>query len=358
MKKKVFIKRKRFWIPAIVILALVGFRLALPFLAKKYVNKTLANIPNYYGQVADIDISLIKGAYTIKKLYLNKVNAKTQVPFLNFENTEISIQWKSLFKGKIVSEIEMVNPSVIYVFEDHNQTVVNAEAEVEDWSKALTDLVPIDINRLQVTNGKLAFVEVSTTPTIDLQLNSFNLQASNLRNVTRDGEKLPSTIRATATSIGNGKFILTGNMDIIKQIPDIDISFSLEDAEVTSLNDFTKHYAGIDFSSGTYGVFSEIAINDGFIKGYIKPILNNTKLIGEEDKFLDTIWEGFVGFFKFVIKNQKQDTLATKVPFEGDLSNVKTKIFPTIKNVLKNAWIKAYKEVSDNTIEFKDASSQ
>ncbi len=358
MEIKKIIKKKRLWIPLSLIVLLVALRLALPYLVKNYVNKTLSNIGNYYGKVEGIDISLYRGAYTIKNLYLNKVNAQTQVPFLNFKNTDISIQWKSLLKGKIVSEIEMTEPSVIYVFEDQQQPTNESETEVEDWSEALTNLVPIDINRLQITNGNLAFVQVTTSPKIDLQMNAVNLELTNLRNIVREGNKLPSALKATATSIGNGKATLTGNLDVVKAIPDMDISFSLENADITSLNDFTQHYAGIDFSSGTYEVYSEMAINDGFLKGYVKPILTNTKLIGEDDKFSKKLWEGFVGFFKFIFKNQRKDTLATNVEFEGDLNNVQTKIIPTITNVLKNAWIKAYKSMTDDSIDFKDAAPE
>ena len=354
--KKPYYKRKRVIIPVILIILLVVFRLMLPTIVKKYVNKTLANIPNYYGQVADIDISLWRGAYVIEGMYLNKVNAQTQVPFLDFKKTDISVQWKSLLNGKIVSEIEMNQPTIIYVFEDHKGTTEGGETEVEDWTKALTDIVPIDINRLYVTNGKIAFVEVTANPNIDLQMNNITLEAKNLRNVIREGNKLPSTLNATATSIGNGKVNLKGKMDLVKTIPDMDLEFSLEDADVTSLNDFTKHYAKIDFSSGTYGVYSEMAINDGYLKGYIKPILKDTKLIGKDDGFLSTLWEGFVGFFKFALKNQKKDTLATKVPIEGDLNNVTPKIWPTITRIFKNAWIKAFQGVTDDSIEFEDAA--
>lgn len=90
-------------IPAIIIVLLIGFRLVLPYIVKNYVNKVLADIPGYYGHVEDIDLSLITGAYTIKQLYLNKVNADTEIPFLDFERTHISIEWSALFKGRIVS---------------------------------------------------------------------------------------------------------------------------------------------------------------------------------------------------------------------------------------------------------------
>lgn len=347
-------KKKRYIVPILIIGLLVLFRILLPYVVKGYVNKVLADIPGYYGHVDDIDISLIRGAYVIDNLYLNKIDAGSEVPFLNFEKTDISIEWKSIFKGEIVSEIIMTRPEIIYVFEDQKEEPT--DADFDDWTKALTDLVPIDINNFEVINGKVAFVEVTAEPTIDLHMDKLNLQATNLRNIVQKERTLPSDLHATAVSIGDGEFKMEGKMDLVKQIPDMDVSFSLENASVTALNDFTNHYAGIDFAEGNFNIFSEIAIADGYLKGYIKPLLKDSKLISkEQDKFFDRLWEGFVGFFKFVLKNKGNNTLATKVPIEGDLTKVNSKVWPTVWNVFKNGWIKAFKNVVDDDITFEDA---
>tara|TARA_R110002167_G_scaffold63667_5_gene179915 strand:- start:3356 stop:4462 length:1107 start_codon:yes stop_codon:yes gene_type:complete len=348
-------KKKRYFVPITIVILLIVIRLSLPFFIKNYVNKVLADIPGYYGQVKDIDLSIIRGAYTIHGMYLNTVNANTEIPFLDFKQTDISIEWNALFHGRIVSEIEMLEPTIIYVFEDQ-QRDTTGQANTEDWSKALTNLVPIDINRLTIENGKFAFLQLQADPNIDLNLSNVQLTASNLRNVIEKTRTLPSNIQATATSIGNGNVVLKGDMNLVKEIPDMDITFSLENANAKALNDFTNYYAGIDFDEGSFDLFGELAIADGYLKGSFKPILKNAKLIGKEDGFLKTLWEGFVGFFKFVLKNHKQDTLATKIPIEGDLNSVKTKVWPTVTRIFRNAWIKAYKGVIDDDLNYQDAT--
>ncbi|MAQ75081.1 MAG: hypothetical protein CL613_01960 [Aquimarina sp.] len=347
-------KKKRYVVPILIISVLIIARLLLPYFVKKYVNKTLAEIPGYYGQVEDIDISLIRGAYVIENLYLNKISADSEVPFLTIAKSDISIEWESLFSGKIVSEIILTTPKVIYVFEDQQKTE-GEDPDVEDWSKALTDLVPIEINRLEVHNGTVAFVQLSADPNIDLNVHNIELEAKNLRNVVRSDKNLPSTIQATAVSIGQGDVKLDGRMDLVKQVPDMDLSLSLENGNARALNDFTKHYAGIDFASGKFNIYTEVAIADSYLKGYIKPMLVDTKMIGKDDGFLGVLWEGFVGFFKFILKNHKKDSLATKVPIEGDLSKTKAKILPTVLNIFKNGWIKAFENTTDQSIDFEDA---
>lgn len=335
-----------------MLLGLIILRIFLPTIVKNYVNKVLADIPGYYGQVEDIDIALIRGAYAINGIYLNKVDAQTQVPFLKFPAIDISVEWKSIFKGKIVSEVYMDNPEVIYVQED--MATPDASTE-EDWTKALTDIVPLQINHFEIRNGKLAFVQVNADPTIDLQLNKLYFTADNLRNVVAKERTLPSPISGEAISIGNGKLTLNGDVNLIKEIPDMDVAVSLENVNVPALNEFTNHYGKVDFEEGNLGLFTEIAIADGFLKGYFKVLLKDSKFIGKEDNVLEKIWEGFVSFFKFILKNQKNDTLALKAPIEGDLNNVKTGVWPAIGSIFKNAFVEAFKSETDDEVEFEDA---
>ena len=355
IKSRSAYKKKRYTIPLIILLLLIAFRIYLPTLVKNNINKILAEIPGYYGQVDDVDIALIRGAYVVNGMYLNKVNAKTQIPFLNFPKTDISIEWKSLFRGRIVSEIIMISPEVIYIFEDQKSPTSGKTANVEDWTKALTDIVPIDINHFEVHDGKVAFVQLQAEPNIDLTIDNIELYADNLRNVVAREGTLPSPIHATGVTFGNGNMTLEGNINLIKEIPDMDLEFALKGSNAKALNDLTRHYAGIDFEKGTFELYSEIAIADGYLKGYIKPMLTDTKLIGKEDGIIGVLWEGFVGFFKFILKNQGTNTLATKVPLEGDLNNVDAGTWPTVINIFGNAWIKAFKGETDDEINFKDA---
>lgn len=353
-KKRRRYKKKRYVLPIAIISVLIIFRLVLPLIVKNYVNKALDDIPGYKGYVHDIDISLLRGAYVIDTLKLNRISATTEVPYLTLPKSDISIEWKSLFKGKVVSEIYLYNPEFIYVFEDQQQ-IDSTEADFDDWTDVLTDLVPIDINNFGIIDGKAAFVQLTADPNIDLHFNSINLNATNLRNVVQKDLNLPSEINATAVSIGKGSVELNGRMNLVKKIPDMDVAFSLEEVNATALNDFTKHYAKIDFDSGKFNLYSEVAIANGFLTGYVKPILKDAKLIGEGDGFLSVLWEGFVGFFKFLLKNKGNNTLATNVPIEGDLNNVEGKVWPTIFNTVKNGWIKAFENQVDEKIDFNDA---
>src|SRR5688572_18453243 len=107
-------KRKRFLtITLAVIAALIAIRLALPFIVLHYANKTLANMHGYYGRIQDIDLAIIRGAYKIDSIYLNKVDSVTrkQTPFFSASVVDLSIEWKALFHGSLAGELIFQNPT-------------------------------------------------------------------------------------------------------------------------------------------------------------------------------------------------------------------------------------------------------
>src|SRR5689334_6506176 len=105
--KRKLSKRRKIWLIILgsLLVLIIAFRIALPSILLRFVNNQLAKIDGYYGHVDDIDVSLFRGAYTIKGLRLDKIDGKIPVPFFKAESSDISIEWRALFHGKIVAEI-------------------------------------------------------------------------------------------------------------------------------------------------------------------------------------------------------------------------------------------------------------
>src|SRR3954464_5003025 len=83
-----------------LVLLLIAFRIALPYILLRYVNRQLATIEGYRGHVDDIDVSLYRGAYTIKTIYLNKTGGAIPVPFFNADEIDLSVEWRALLNGE------------------------------------------------------------------------------------------------------------------------------------------------------------------------------------------------------------------------------------------------------------------
>src|SRR5687768_2717590 len=113
-KPKVSKKKRRLRIFLAIVVLLVIIRLILPYVVLHFANKSLAEMKGYYGHIDDIDLHIYRGAYKIKKIYINEVDSvsKKQTEFFDADEIDLSVEWKALFKGSIVGELEVHKPTV------------------------------------------------------------------------------------------------------------------------------------------------------------------------------------------------------------------------------------------------------
>ncbi len=352
------ISKKKIAIISIVAVLIIA-RLMLPYFVKNYVNKVLANIEGYKGSIDDIDIALIRGAYVIHGLKLEKVENKTSIPFIAAKSIDLSIEWKAIFKGAIKGEVIFNHADLNFVA---GKTEKSTQAGTEtDWTKPLKKLMPLQINRFEILNGKVSYKDLNASPKVDVYIKQLHLLATNLSNLENGNKKLPSVLVVEGNSVGNGNLLITGNMNVLKEIPDADLNMKFTHIQLPALNDFAKAYGKFDFEKGTLSIFSELSLADSKILGYVKPIVENVRVLDwvkEDENVTQKLWQGLIGVTMDIFKNHPKKQFATKVPIEGSLANINTPVFPTIINVLKNTFIKAYPKMIDNTVSFEANKEQ
>ncbi len=117
-------KKTKIFLSIIILLALalIGARIYLPYWVKDYVNGEINKLEGYSGQVADIDIHLWRGAYQIHKLDIRKTGSGIPVPFVAVETVDLSVEWRALFEGAIVAEIDLMNANLNFAVSSKGQT--------------------------------------------------------------------------------------------------------------------------------------------------------------------------------------------------------------------------------------------
>ncbi|GGK60802.1 DUF748 domain-containing protein [Rufibacter glacialis] len=340
----------------VVVLLLLAFRIALPYLVKNYVNKTLEELPGYTGYVEDVDISLLRGAYQIDGLVLKEEKGSEKYPFLTIQETDLSIEWKALFKGRLAGEVTMLNPVMNLVTGNaQSSKAAKDDPTIDHWTEVVKDLMPMKINRFEVHNGKLAFIDFSASPDAKLDIHNMELVALNLANVENTGGKLPSSVKVTGKSIGGGTVKGKMRVNALKRIPDFDSDFQITGVNLTSLNGFIKRYAKFDVERGKLDLYSEVKLMDGQLKGYIKPFFEEVKVLNwkkdkKEGGVLSAVKEAVIGVFAEAAENQKRDQIATHIPITGNINNPKTDGWETFVNVIKHAFINAFSKGIENSL--------
>ena len=342
-----------------MLVLLVVARLLLPYFVLRYVNKTLADMGDYTGHVEDIDIALLRGAYQIDNLTIKKVNGTVKEPFVSIPRSDLSVEWKSLFKGKLVGEVECYEPELNFSFSDNESTRQTGEGA--DWTQVVKDLLPIQINRFAVINGRVELLKLFTSADAGLSLEKVNGELRNIRNVEEKSGKLPSPVWLTGDVPGyGGTMRFNANMYLLKEIPDFNYDLKFTDLQLAKLNPIVREYANVDFEKGTMSLFSEMAMNDGRLNGYLKPLTKDMTIFrlkepGEKRTVGRFFTELLAEAGSEVLENQKRDQVATRVPLTGSIENIDTPMWPTLFGVLRNAYVQAFESKFDNDITFNDA---
>lgn len=314
----------------------------------------------YYGHIEDIDLALIRGAYKINNIYLNKVDTVTgkQTPFFSVASIDLSVEWKALLHGSLVGELEFDQPKLVFIRDKVEPKDLRNDST--DFRTLLDDFMPLEINRFEIKTGNVHYVDSTSAPKVDVQLSNLHLVALNLKNSYDSSSLLPARVTASA-ELYEGTLGLALKINPLAPRPTFDMNVELKDTNLVLLNDFFQAYAKIDVNRGTFGLYSEVAAKNGRFSGYVKPLIQDLDVAGKEDRkdnFLRKLWENVVGTVAEVFENQRKDQFATKVPFEGDISNPQTGILSTVLTVLQNAFIQALQPSIDYEIDIQSVGKK
>ncbi|WAC15276.1 DUF748 domain-containing protein [Dyadobacter pollutisoli] len=346
-------KKRRIATFLIALVALIVIiRLILPYLVLHYANKSLANMNGYYGHIEDIDLAILRGAYKIDSIYLNKADTITgkQTPLFASSVIDLSVEWKALLKGSIVGELVFERPYLVFTKDKVEPKEIVKDSA--DFRKVLDKFMPLNINRCELRNGMVQYKDFSSVPKVDIEMTDLHVLAQNLRNSYDSSSVLPATVNATA-HVYEGQLRVDAKLNPLADAPTFDMSAELKNTNLVKLNDFFQAYAKVDVNKGHFGLYTEVAAKDNAFAGYVKPLVQDLDILGKEDRkdnVFRKMWEAVAGSVGEIFENQRKDQVASKIPFKGNLDNPRTNIWLAITNILQNAFVQAIQPSIDNEI--------
>ncbi|MGQ0828578.1 MAG: DUF748 domain-containing protein [Bacteroidota bacterium] len=336
-----------------VVVFLIALRLILPYIVLKYVNNKLANLTEYYGHVEDIDLALIRGAYVINDIRIVKWNEKKKndtIPFFTSSEIDLSVEWSAIFEGKIVGEIDVYDPVLNFVKGAHKDEDV--KADTADFRQLIKDLMPLTVNRFEINNGRIHYIDVISNPKLDISLKNLHVIATNLTNVNDSAKLLPAHAEASGQAY-EGDFTLKMDFNALNKMPTFDMTAELKNLNLALLTDFFKAYGNFDVKKGRLGLYTEFAAKEGTFGGYVKPLLKDMEVVKGEGDLKEQIWELMVAGTAKLLENKKTDQIATNVPINGRFDKPDTNLWRAVSYLLRNAFLNALKPSIDNTINIK-----
>lgn len=352
--------RTRFWVIAAIAAAavVISLRISLPYALKSYVNGNLAEMGPYTGRVENVDVALVRGAYTLHGLRIVNQQAGSEIPFLDLPTMDISVQWRALFSGELVGEIIALSPDL---------NLVRAESDEEsqlgtgvNWPDEIRELFPFKFNRVAVRDGHASFLAPGIDSNEALEVTGIELELTNLTNIRESADETVSDLNMTGRFMNEADMIVEGEINPNKDTPTFDINFTLEGAQLTSANPWLDQYLNVDAESGAFSMYLEAAAADGRFEGYVKPVMEDLQVFDsdrEDEGPFRKAWEALVQFGAKVFKNRSEDQVATRIPYSGEFEDPDIGTLAAIVNLVRNAFVSALSQSIEGTIDIEDVET-
>lgn len=329
----------------IVALLLLALRAALPWIVTTYVNRTLNSLPGYEGRIADVDIHLWRGAYTIHQVGIDKIDITPsgrvqRAPMFYADAIDLSVEWGELFRGAIVGQVEFYRPELnIYAGPAKEE---QGEAG-DDFFTRLQELMPLNINRLAIIDGELHFRNQVANPNVDIYLRDLNAVARNLTNSAQVSDTLAATVSARARAMNSGDFTLEMKLDPYEKRATYDLALELKNLRLPELNDYLRHYLAVVARDGRLSLFAESSAKEGRFRGYVKPIVKDLDVLKiKRDRTMgEAVKAFFVKIMSNVFENKTREQLATKIEFAGDFADPQIGVWDAVVEFFRNAFVQA-----------------
>jgi hypothetical protein len=208
------------------------------------------------------------------------------------------------------------------------------------------------VNEVHIDGAELGVVNRASDPNYRLFVNNVSLNIKNLGNQSEDG---------VAVGTASGKFMGSGNMRLVAHLrpyaksPNFDLALSIEETEMVAMNNLLRAYVNFDVAAGLFSFYSEIAVRDGFVDGYVKPLFSEVKVHDpRQDRhrsIFRRVYERLLDGLAWVLENRPREEIATSVKVSGKLSDPETRTLDVVLGLIENAFFRAILPGFESSIE-------
>lgn len=309
-------QRKTISIPLVVIGLLVALRIALGPLLLGEINKRLSHLsPDLQGHVDGLNIAIIRGAFGIEDLTMRIKKDKND--FLHVKVAEFSIAWREVLKGRFM--VDALIDGVDFRFDERLPKAFAKMIPSDTPAEPKKESPPVRISRVDWKNVNIVY------PTNKAYTNDGPFRLSRIEgritNLLADTETPRSFFHTRGVGSGSSNFKVIGSANLLADPVEWDLDAQMQGFQLKEMNRFLYRNVPLTFTKGNFDLYAEVKSEEGKIRGYVKPFIEDLDFIKRKENFKGPKhWlievAGAVG--NWVLEAKRDKTVATKVPFSYD----------------------------------------
>lgn len=198
------------------------------------------------------------------------------------------------------------------------------------------------VDRFRLDDARVEMVNTGSDPDYRLFISKTDFEVRNLSNHATEGA---ATFRGKGSFMGSGAMQASGAFRPDRGGADFDLDFKVENTDLTALNDLLRAYGKFDVKKGRFSLYTELAIKDGYVDGYIKPLFRDLDVYDRqqdrEKNIFKKAYEGLVEGLGKLLRNEPRKEVATVTPLRGRVGDASASNWQVVVGLVKNAFFDA-----------------
>jgi hypothetical protein len=220
------------------------------------------------------------------------------------------------------------------------QRVRRAEQVAQDVSNAPDLLLRADA--VSIVRSEVGFVNAAATPDYRIFLTELEVHLTNFSNQFVQGI---AVARLHGQFMGSGETVAGATFRPETEGPNFALAASIENTQVRTMNRLLRAHGKFDVVHGFFSVYSELRVQNGAVRGYVKPLLRELDVYDprqdREKNLFQQIYEALIGGASKVLENIPRDEVATKAEISGPLENPRASTWQVLVNLIRNAFFQS-----------------
>src|SRR5687768_1625371 len=200
----------------------------------------------------------------------------------------------------------------------------------------------VRVDEIKIVNSELGFVNQAATPEYRVFLADAEAGLQRYSNRLQEG---PASMQLRGKFMGNGETSVTGILRPEHESPDFELKVKIAGTPIRAMNNLLRAHGSFDAVGGTFSCYAEVMLEDGRIRGYVKPLVRKLNVYDEaQDRHknpLEKVREGAIEDLSTLLENVPRDEVATKVDMSGSAQRPRTEIAQIVIGLIQNAFFKA-----------------
>lgn len=250
------------------------------------------------------------------------------------------IEWSPNVSRAHLGEVVLAGIELDYVSspstQDEEAQIKHAAARAAEKVREEPGML-LRMDRLRIVDSTVSYVSRFGSPGYRAFLSGANVTLTNLSNRPEQG---PARLEGSGAFMGSGKTTFSGDFRPDRDGADFDVAVKIQNTDMTRMNDLLRTYAKVDVSAGRFSFYSEIAVKNGHVNGYVKPLFEDvnvyTRAQDKKKGVFKKLWEGIVEGLANLLEN-KHDEVATVATVQGAVANPRANNMQVLAGLIENA---------------------